>query len=159
MKQDVEVPAVSYDADFYSWTQQTAELIQQGRTDEVDLEHVAEEIADMGKRDRRELRSRLILLLRHLLKWQMQPALRSASWRSTTVEQRIQIALVLSDSPSLRRIASHELTSLYLNAVRTAVSETGLAADTFPPYCPYSLEQMLGGDFFPDDPLNAAGGE
>ena len=159
MKQDVEVPAVSYDADFYSWTQQTAELIQQGRTDEVDLEHVAEEIADMGKRDRRELRSRLIVLLTHLLKWQMQPVLRSPSWRSTILEQRRQIALVLSDSPSLRRIASHELASLYADAIQDAINETGLPAVTFPPNCTYSLEQILDRDFFPDDPLNPTVGE
>lgn len=151
MKQDVEVPAVSYDADFYNWTQRTAELIQQGRTDEVDLEHVAEEIADMGKRDRRELRSRLIVLLAHLLKWQMQPGLRSASWRSTILEQRTEIALVLSDSPSLRRIASHELASLYVRAVRTGMSEPGLPAANFPPSCPYSFDEVLDTDFFPDD--------
>ncbi len=150
MKQDVATSAVSHDVDFYSWTQQTAELIGQRRLDEVDLEHVAEEIADIGKRDRRELRSRLIVLLMHLLKWQVQPELRErSSWRSTIVEQRTEIRLLLKDSPSLYRLVPDELSSLYIDAVRNARSETGLHPGSFPPSCPYTSEQILDTDFLP----------
>jgi hypothetical protein len=79
----------SYEADFYQWTQSTAEMIRQGRMSEVDWQHVAEEIADIGQRDHREVRSRLIVLIMHLLKWQFQPELRDRStWRLTIVEQR-----------------------------------------------------------------------
>src|SRR5271170_2694515 len=106
-------PDAGYDADFFQWTQSTAEMIRQGRLAEVDLEHVAEEIEDMGKRDRREVRSRLIVLVMHLLKWELQPDLRAASWRSTIVEQRTQIELILEDSPSLRRVPVEELSATY----------------------------------------------
>lgn len=84
-RQDV---AALYDSDFFEWTQLSAELIRRGRLNEADLEHIAEEIEDMGKRDRREVRSRLIVLIAHLLTWQHQPERRSQSWRESIVEQR-----------------------------------------------------------------------
>jgi len=149
-KQALVIPAVSYDEDFFAWTQQTAELLEQRRFDEIDLEHAAEEIADMGKRDRREIRSRLTVLVAHLLKWQAQPELRdSASWRSTIVEQRREIELLLADSPSLRRVAREELSKIYADAARYASREAGLAVQQFPARCPYTFEQILDGDFLP----------
>jgi len=140
-----------YDADFFQWTQTTAEMIRQGRLAEVDLEHVAEEIEDMGKRDRREARSRFSVLIMHLLKWQLQPERRERStWRATIKEQRKQLRLVLADSPSLGRIPREELPALFRSAVEDAVEETGLSADHFPSSCPYSAEQILASNFFPE---------
>lgn len=139
-----------YEADFFEWTQAIAEMIRQRCLDEVDWEHVAEEIQDMGLRDRREVRSRLIVLIVHLLKWQFQPELRAAStWRSTIIEQRNQIGLVIGDSPSLRRVPNGELPSLYRTAVRSAVAETGLNPNLFPENCPCTAEQVLDGEYFP----------
>jgi hypothetical protein len=143
-------PDAGYDADFFQWTQSTAEMIRQGRLAEVDLEHVAEEIEDMGKRDRREVRSRLIVLVMHLLKWELQLELRTPSWRSTIREQRMQIQLIIQDSPSLRRLPSDELVTTYEHAVERAIAETGLGANQFPSSCPYSAEQILASDFVPE---------
>lgn len=139
-----------YDADFFQWTQNTAEMIRQGRLAEVDLEHVAEEIEDMGKRDRREVRSHLGVLIMHLLKWEHQPELRTPSWRSTIVEQRMQIQLIIQDSPSLRRLPSDELAGTYKHAVKQASTQTGLSDDRFPSVCPHTAEQILDGEFFPN---------
>ncbi len=94
--------AALYDADFFKWTQRTAQRLRQRDFDEVDIEHAAEEIEDMGKRERRELSSRMEVLLGHLLKWKLQPHKRSNSWRATIVTQRQEIAAGLKDSPSLR---------------------------------------------------------
>jgi hypothetical protein len=153
-EQHLAIPAVDpdegYDADFFRWTQSTAEMIRQGRLAEVDLEHVAEEIEDMGKRDRREVRSRLIVLVMHLLKWEFQPELRTASWRSTIGEQRMQIELIILDSPSLHRLPSDELAATYTHAVERAIAQTGLDGDRFPQSCPYTAEQILDGGFFPE---------
>lgn len=139
-----------YDADFFQWTQTTAEMIRQGRLAEVDLEHVAEEIEDMGKRDRREVRSRIEVLITRLLKWQFQPELQTPSWRSTIREQRKQLRLVVGDSPSLGRILRVELPALYKSSIIDAIEETGLSADRFPSACAYTAEQILDGDFFPE---------
>jgi hypothetical protein len=154
VNQDAVDPSAGYDTDFFQWTQATAEMIRQGRLAEVDLEHVAEEIEDMGKRDRREVRSRLIVLVMHLLKWEFQPERRTPSWRSTIDEQRMQIELILLDSPSLRRLPSDELDATYKRAINRAVTQTGLNKNRFPPSCSYTVEQILDVAFVPEPHSN-----
>ena len=144
-------PESGYDTDFFQWTQTTADLLRRRRFDEIDAEHAAEEIEDMGKRDRREVRSRLIVLLMHLLKWQQQPAKRARStWRATIGEQRTQLRLVVSDSPSLGRIAEQELPLIYPTAVKQAAAQTRLPVEAFPAECPFSVDQVLNEDFLPE---------
>jgi hypothetical protein len=148
---DAQGALAPYDADFFRWTQDTAELIRLGRFDELDLEHVAEEIQDMGNRDKREVYSRLKVLLVHLLKWEFQPERQGSSWQATILEQRFQVSLVIKNSPSLDRFAAHELRSAYANAVKAAVLETGLSA-RFPKSCPYTVDEILDDSFLPDPP-------
>ena len=139
-----------YDEDFAVWTAETARLLRAGRFDEVDMEHVAEEIEDMGKRDKRELYSRLAVLIVHLLKWKWQPEKKSESWRSTIWTQRSELELLLGDSPSLRRTVTDALAKVYPNALKTAISETGLPTRTFPGECPFSADQALDLAFLPE---------
>ena len=139
-----------YDEDFAVWTSETASLLRERRFDEVDIEHVAEEIEDMGKRDKRELHSRLAVLILHLLKWKWQPERKSESWRSTIAAQRMEIDLVLDDSPSLRRAIPETLSQVYRRALKTATAETGLPARTFPRECPFSPDQILDLSFLPE---------
>src|SRR5207253_2702824 len=94
--------AAAYDADFFAWAQRTAALLRARRFDEVDVENAAQEIEDMGKRDLRELNSRVQVVLAHLLKWQLQPKKRTRSWQITLLTQRSEIDTLLRDSPSLR---------------------------------------------------------
>jgi hypothetical protein len=94
--------SVAYDEDFFAWTQEQARLLRAGEFSQMDVENVAEELESMGRSDKRELRSRLVLLIMHLLKWQYQPGFRSRSCTSTIGEQRDQVKEVLDDSPSLR---------------------------------------------------------
>jgi hypothetical protein len=140
-----------YENDFYAWTQNTAELLRQGRLQEIDIEHIAEELESMGKRDKREIISRLSILLMHLLKWQFQPGFRGASWQNTIIEQRQQVQLILEDSPSLKHQVEEKITKAYQSALRKAVNETGLPLSHFPQICPYTLEQMLDDNFYPID--------
>jgi hypothetical protein len=95
-------PADLYDRDFYEWTVRNAELLRSGRATEADLEHIAEEIEDMGKREQRELYSRLKVLIAHLLKWQVQPDRRGSSWESTILVQRRDLKRLLAQNPSLK---------------------------------------------------------
>lgn len=139
-----------YDVDFFEWTQRTADQLRAGRFAEADIEHVAEELEDTGKRDLRELNSRMEVLLAHLLKWRIQPRKRSRSWRATIVTQRHEIEAVLKDSPSLRRRLASARRGNYERAVARAVAETGLEADAFPPDCPFSIEEILDTRFLPD---------
>src|SRR5580704_6432797 len=132
--------AVAYDEDFFAWTQEQARLLRQGEFSELDIENVAEELESMGRSDKRELRSRLVQLITHLLKWQYQPGFRSRSWTSTIGEQRDQVREVLDDSPSLRPTLTIDLSRVYKIARIKAVGETGLSEAIFPASCPYTPE-------------------
>ena len=138
-----------YELDFFEWTVRNAELLRSGRFEEADLGHIAEEIEDMGKRDQRELRSRLEVLLRHLLKWRLQPERRVRSWRLTTNTQRRRIRRLLGEMPSLRPHLEESVLAVYPDAVEATIDETGLPKDCFPATCPFSLDQILDAEFFP----------
>jgi hypothetical protein len=141
--------AAGYEEDFFAWTKRTASLLRARRFSDLDVEHLAEEIEDMGKRDRRELDSRVRVLLAHLLKWQLQPARQSRSWKATIVAQRAEIDDLLRDSPSLRSRVGSELERNYGVAVARAAAETGAARDRFPTRCPWSARQLLDPRFHP----------
>lgn len=139
-----------YDTDFFEWTEITAEGLREGRFSQIDLEHVAEEIADMGKRDRRELRSRAIVLIQHLIKWHFQPERRDNSTCVGTIrEQRKQLRLLLEDSPSLGGVIEHELPLLYMEAADEASQAMGSGV-ALPSECPFTVSQILSRDWLPE---------
>jgi hypothetical protein len=138
-----------YDEDFFEWTRRSAELLRAGRFDQADIEHIADEIEDMGKRDLKELNSRIQVLVAHLLKWQLQTDKRSRSCNATIVTQRIEIEDELMQSPSLRSKIRGGLPDNYAKAVRRAIAETELRRDAFPAECPFTVEQILDPEFLP----------
>ena len=143
-------PESGYDRDFYAWANEQAALLRAGKFAQADLEHIAEEIESMGKGEKRELVSRLTVLLLHLLKWRFQPALRSTSWRLSVEEQRLQVDSHLADNPSLKALLTTALADSYRLAVIGARRETGLGAETFPTTCPWSFNQIMSEDFWPE---------
>jgi hypothetical protein len=142
--------AVAYDEDFFTWAEQQARLLRAGELADIDALNLAEEIESVGKSLRRELRSRTILLIAHLLKWQFQPQFRSRSWAVTAREQRREIRGLLTDSPSLEAVVPLELAQLYKSARDKAAAETGISDTAFPAECPFSPEQILAEDFLPE---------
>lgn len=141
-------PALSqlYEADETAWLEAMAELIQQGRWDGLDYPHLREYLSDMARRDRREVKGRLTTLLVHVLKWVHQPDQRSRSWHGTIIEQQQELS-DLTASGVLRNHAEAVLTDAYMKAVERAAAETGLAVESFPSVCPYTLEQLRSPDF------------
>ncbi len=135
----------SFDQDFYAWTQWQAQLLQTGQWNLLDAQHLAEEIADMGRSEKRELENRLEVLLVHILKWQFQPEKRSRSWQLTIKEQRLRLQKHLKENPSLKPLMATVWLDVYQLALISAERETGLA--TLPSVCPYTLEQVLSDDF------------
>lgn len=136
-------------ADFFGWANQQAALLRAGRIAEIDREHLAEEIEDMGKSLHRELVNRLTVLFLHLLKWQYQPGYQSNSWRYTLEEQREQIADHLQDNPSLKQKLPESIERAYKYARTGAARATGLPKSTFPEICPWSFDQALDDAFWP----------
>lgn len=137
-----------HDLDFYTWTHQQADLIRQGRLNELDTLQLIEELDSMGARERRELGNRLAVLLAHLLKWQYQPERRGNSRRRTIMIQRMDVADLLSDSPGLKLEAPEIFAKAYQKARLLAVDETSLDESTFPAAPPFTLDEALG-DFWP----------
>ena len=148
----METNADLYEQDFFRWTQTTAALIREGKWYAVDAESVAEELESLGKRDRRELESRIEVLTMHLLKWRYQPEGRehSHSWYDTILEQRGQIQRLLDDSPSLRPQTATVLVQRYPRGCRRAMGDTQLPETIFPQTCPWTIEQLLDDDFWPE---------
>ena len=141
---------VLYQKDYYGWLQENAQLIRERKFSEIDAENLIEELESMGKSEKRELSSRLTILLMHLLKWQYQTVRRSTSWRNTIAVQRIDILDLLEDSPSLRTEILDKIEIAYEKAVLAAEVETGIEKANFPAECPFSLEQILDETFLPE---------
>jgi hypothetical protein len=139
-----------YETDIIAWANEQAELLRSGRLSELDIDHLAEEIEDVGKSEQRELASRLALLLAHLLKWHYQPGRRGSSWQRTIKEQRRAIAAHIAGTPSLKAALANPtwIEGVWADALARAVDETGL--DLFPDDCPWTTEQVLSQAFLPD---------
>lgn len=73
-----------------------------------------------------------------------------ACWRATIRIQRNDIAQLFKETPSLRRFLDKELAETYPESVEWAADETGLADGTFPAECPYSTDEILSRDFWPE---------
>jgi len=142
-----------YERDFYGWIERNVRAIREGRVHEVDWANVAEELEDMGKSERRGLRSQLARLMSHLLKWSYQPERRRISeysWRATTEHARQSISELLNESPSFKPQLSQLLLKAYRDAVAETVAQTNLPKRTFPTDCPWTFNQMMAEDFWPD---------
>ena len=121
-----------YDCDFFAWSLEQAELLRAGKLAEADIEHIAEEIESMGRAEKRELISRLSVLLLHLLKWRYQPEKRGPSWEASIRVQRNRLADHLDDNPSLKPLLPQALASAYRDARWRRLRRRGWRARPFP---------------------------
>lgn len=139
----------TYDQDYYQWFHDQARLLREGLWEHIDVENLAEELEDMGKREKRALRSRTVVLLAHLLKYAYQPERRGPSWAGTIREQRKQLDALLCDSPSLKPRLIDDLEDSYISARLLAAGETGLPEKAFPASCPFTLDELIDEHFWP----------
>ena len=138
-----------YDLDFAEWARQNAELLRLGRIAKADLEHIAEEIGYLARKERHALRSRFNRLIEHLLKRVFQPQRRGASWQRTIIGQRLAIRHLLEDNPSFRPSVSEVAAETYQDAVKITVKVLGRSREDFPTACPYTLDQLQDEQFLP----------
>ena len=131
-----------YEQDETAWLEAMSALAASQRYEQMDYTHLSEYLADMANRDRREVFSRLVVLLSHLLKWEYQPEHRSGSWRGTLREQRRELRQ-LCESGTLHNYAETVLADAYGEARRQAADETGLALDVFPNDDARGLDELL----------------
>lgn len=141
-------------ADFHAWLVGQAKALRERRHDAIDWQRVAEELEAMAASERRQLVSLLTNLLVHLLKWKYQPERRSGSWRASVANARRDINDVLSDSPSLKARRREFMRKAYERARAEAGGQMGYDQPqweaVFPPACPWTFEQFMREDFWPE---------
>jgi hypothetical protein len=145
-----------YEQDETAWLEIMSALAAGGRHAEMDFPHLSEYLADMARRDRREVFSRLVTLLTHLLKWEYQPQRRLGAWRGTIREQRRELRQLL-ESGTLRRHAEAVLADAYMEARGQAADETELPLETFPAEDERSLDEVLAEPEAETGPAASAG--
>lgn len=138
-----------YDQDYDAWANEQAALLRAGNLAAADIENIAEEIESLGKSEKRELVSRFIVLLKHLLQWQFQPKRRSTSWEVAVTVQRNALARHFEDNPSRVPVANKAITAAYLDARLEASAETKLSRKSFPATCPWTLAQIADENLWP----------
>jgi hypothetical protein len=149
-KQEIEAAAGLYERDFNLWVEEQVALLKAGAVQRLDLENLIEEIRDMARRQRKAIRSDLIMVLTHLLKWQHHPQQRSTSWTGSILEHRRRIRDEIEESPSLAGYPGEVFERCYRGAREQAAAETGWPQARFPEVCPHTIEQVLDADFLPD---------
>ncbi|MFN5954592.1 MAG: DUF29 domain-containing protein [Dolichospermum sp.] len=141
-----------YDQDFYLWIQTTIQHLQERNLEQLDIENLIEEIDSMGRSEKKELKTRLVVLIEHLLKlqyWIEEKDDNARGWRNTVVEQRRQITYTLADSPSLKAILNDVFLPCYQDAKNDTINKYQLPSNLFPEEPPFSLAQVLNADFIP----------
>ncbi len=146
--------STAYETDVVAWADEQAALLRAGKFAQLDIEHIADEVEDVGKSEQRELLSRMAVLLSHLLKWAIQPERREISgrrWRGTIKLQREDVIDHLDDVPSLRRSLSdpRRIARVWRAAKRQTIAETSFVDDDLPEVCPWSMAQVLDPTFLP----------
>jgi len=140
-----------YERDYYTWALQQARALKEHRLDDLDWENLSDEVEGLAKTERRELRSRLKVLLEHLIKWQLQPQRRSRSSSTTVAMRRLEIREHLDENPGLKPSVAEVLAQAY-KAARLDVSGRFLRrSDPQPPdSCPWTFERVVDEQFWPD---------
>jgi hypothetical protein len=133
----------SYKDDFYKWTKTQASFLKKGEFSKLDLDHIIEEIEDLAKSERKALKNQMIRLLMHLLKINYQPQKHTKSWDKSIANARLEIEIIIEESPSLKRELPAIFEEAYLYARKKAHIETGLDIKTFPINCPWTLKEIM----------------
>ena len=141
-----------YETDVILWSQEQARALRERDFSRLDIEHLADEIEDVGRCEKRELASRMAVLLAHLLKWRSQPERRSPRWRNTINLQRKRIALLIKGTPSLKVVLGEPdwREEMWLDAIAQASRETGIDEGAFPEASPWDPAETLNANFWPE---------
>jgi hypothetical protein len=148
-----------YDRDLQLWIDQTIHQLKNREFGSLDIEHLIEELVDLGRAEKNALKSNLTILLAHLLKLLVQhdvPDSMKGSWYGSVLEHRQRVIDNLADTPSLKNILLETVEKAYHAGRKLAVKEGKLAkfgvrlpADSdYPMSCPFSIEQILDEDFY-----------
>ena len=148
-----------YDRDLQLWIDQTIHQLKNREFGSLDVEHLIEELVDLGRAEKNALKSNLTILLAHLLKLLVQhdvPDSMKGSWYGSVLEHRQRVLDNLADTPSLKNLLSETVEKAYQSGRKLAIKEGHLATfgvrvpmeNEYPTICPFSIEQILNEDFY-----------
>ena len=141
---------INYEEDFYGWTMQNVQFLKQRNYQEADIEHIIEELEEMGTSNENQLINRLAVLIAHLLKWQFQPDFRGRSWEGTIEEQRRKIERIIKKNPSLKPKIPEAIEEGFADSKAIIKKETPIDLKILPENCPYTFDQIMDNEFYPD---------
>ena len=136
-------PPSLYDGDFYSWSLQQADLLRAGRLQEIDVEHLIEEIESSGRSQAAVLEASYRLIAMHLLKLRHQPERSSKSWRRTIIRERLNARRTIRHNPGLKPRCAELFLMAYADARKLAANESDLPLSTFPVVPDVDMGQAL----------------
>ncbi len=148
-----------YDSDFTLWIEKTIQQLHNREFNSLDIEHLIEELMDLGKSEKHELESNLTVLIAHLLKLKVQhdaPPTMQGSWYDSIDEHRQRVRKRLQQTPSLKPHLSKAVADVYHDARKLAIRESKRAQfgvpipqeSEYPNTCPFALEQLLDDEFY-----------
>ena len=134
----------AYDADYAAWLDAQVGALREYRFDALDLEHLIDEVCDLGISNYNAFVSAIEIVLVHMLKWDVQPGKRSPSWIASIVEHRRRIARALKKNPSYKSRVAEAIEEAFDTATAKAAAETNLPLDAFPDANPYDWNAITG---------------
>jgi hypothetical protein len=148
-----------YDRDWQLWIEQTIQQLKNHQFELLDIEHLIEELVDLGKSEKNALKGNLMILLAHLLKLNVQhdaPDSMKASWYSSVLEHRQRVLNNLADTPSLKSYLIEAVEKAYPGGRKLAIKEGQLAKfeirvpeeNEYPMMCPFTIAQILDEEFY-----------
>jgi hypothetical protein len=140
-----------YEKDFYQWIETTVKNLENKEYEAIDWETLIDEVASLGRGEKRRIDSLLTRLLEHLLKlayWESEKEFNANHWQTEILNFRIQLNKALKDSPSLKPFAKNILAECYQDACKLVSKNSGISLNKFPKYFEFALEQILDEDFY-----------
>jgi hypothetical protein len=138
-----------YEKDYFAWVEAQVSALARGDVAGLDLGHLADEVGDLGRSEKRAIRSNLNVLLIHLIKWAYQPSQRKGGWEVSIGEHRTRLLDDLADSPSLKDYPGEVLAKEYALARKRAALQMRKSLRAIPETCPFTVQQVLDPDFLP----------
>ena len=137
----------AYLDDYGAWIAAQAGLLRDGRYNDLDIEHLLEELESLAGSDFKAFVGAIRIVLIHMLKWDVQTDLRSASWATSIRSHREQMMDELEKSPSYKSRVGEAIQKAYRRARVVASDQTGLPIKTFPEVCPFSWDDIQARPF------------
>ncbi|BAZ86637.1 DUF29 domain-containing protein [Dolichospermum compactum] len=139
-----------YESDDYLWLQETIKLLKIKDLDNLDLDNLIEELESLGRNDLNKVRSLLRQIMIHILLlqyWEQEYDRNYRHWRGEIIAFRDDINNNLTTT--LKNKLSQELEHIYNVSMKLVIEKTGISLNLLPDNCPYSLEQLLDDNWYP----------